>query len=60
MGSPGLTSALAIGEGIERFFSKVIWKEGEEGLDEDRVGADEEDGKPEWWEVKEKRWWQVW
>jgi len=57
MGSPGLTSALAIGEGMERFFSKVIWKEGEESLE----GPEEDDPRKgrEWWEI-ERPWWRVW
>ncbi|KAL7412245.1 FAD dependent oxidoreductase [Mrakia frigida] len=57
MGSPGLTSALAIGEGMERFFSKVIWKEGEDGLEAPEED-DPRDGR-EWWEIK-RPWWRVW
>lgn len=58
MGSPGLTSSLAIGEAMERFFSKRIWKEGEGALGpvlDDKAGTERE-----WWEERQGPWWKVW
>jgi hypothetical protein len=73
IGSPGLTSALAIGEAMERFFAKEVWK-AEEGADQLGMKEGEEvigdGGIPsegvwkgkEWWETREtkKGFWGLW
>ncbi|CED85290.1 Predicted FAD-dependent oxidoreductase [Phaffia rhodozyma] len=60
MSSPGLTSSLAIGEGIERFFAREIYASEPEAI-EGELGPVVGNTKEEWWGVADnKPWWKVW